>query len=116
MDIINDAENIKTLVEYFIGRESGEYYDGSDYQLYLDTDNNKLSINHEASSNSWLQRGDNSLIQIHHISGYCDTPEGDLFTDGCDIYDSGFAEFIDEIEYKIKVNKGANHDFNHSQN
>jgi len=100
-DIINTAENTTVLMEFFKGVASCDYYDGNSYQLCLDKDDNSLSIHQEASDQSWLQRDDGSLVQIHRVSGYADSPENERYTDGCDIMDYGYAEWIDMIEAKI---------------
>lgn len=99
--IMGRNENQDTLEEFFVGVASCEYYDGSSYQLYLDTDDWSLSIHHEASSNSWLQRDDGSMIQVHQVSGYCDIPEDERYTDGCDLDDYGYVNWLGEIEQQI---------------
>ena len=100
-EIVRSAENVAVLTEFFKGIASCDYYDGLSHQLYIDTDDNTLSINTEASDNSWLQRDDGSLIQVLRVSGYADTPEDERYTDGCDINDYGYAEWIDQVETKI---------------
>lgn len=100
-DIIENNKNATVLVEFFKGVASCDYYDGSCYQLYLDLDDHSLSISHQVSDQSWQQRADGSLIQIHSISGYADIPEDERYSDGCDLMDYGYAEFIDMIEAKI---------------
>lgn len=100
-DIISTESNSSVLIEFFKGVASCDYYDGSSYQLYLDKDDNSLMINREASDQSWLQRDDGSLVQIHSVSGYADLPEDERYTDDCDIMDFGYPEFVDMIEAKI---------------
>lgn len=100
-EIISTAANEAVLVEWFSGIASCEYLDGSSYQLYLDLDDNTLSINQEASDQSWLQRDDGSLVMISKVSGYSDTPEDERYTDECDLNDYGYGEFVDQIEEKI---------------
>ena len=99
--ILATADNQAILLEFFTGIASCDYYDGMSYQLYLDTDDNTLSIQQEVSSNSWLQRDDGSLVQIHAVSGYADTPADERYTDGCDLSDYGYGEWIDMIEQQI---------------
>ena len=95
-------ENQAILTEYFIGTVSGEYYDGNSHQLYLDLDDDTLSIYTEASGNSWLQRDDLSLIQIAETSGSDDGLSADeRYTDDCDINDYGYIHWLDMIEDKI---------------
>lgn len=99
--VIAAKANQEALQEFFEGLASCDYYDGLSYQLYLDLDDNSLSIHQEVSSNSWLQRDDGSLIQVYQVSGYCDTPEDERYTVGCDINDYGYADWLNEIEAKI---------------
>ena len=94
--------NSAILEQFFVGIASCDYYDGMSHKLYLDTDDNTLSINTEASDNSWLQRNDGSLIQIARVSGYCDTPEDERYTDECSLSDCGYSEWLDEIRSKIE--------------
>jgi len=91
-------KNLPVLREYFAGLASCNYYDGTSYQLYLDLDDNTLTIKHEVSDNTWSQRDDGSLICLLKTSGYADIPEEDRYSDGCDLYDYGYAEWLDEIE------------------
>lgn len=100
-DIIATESNQAILTEYFEGIASCSYYDGTSYQLYLDLDDNSLRIHQEASDQSWIQRDDGSLVQIHKVSGYCDIPAAERYTDGCDIMDYGYADWIDNIEAAI---------------
>jgi len=100
-DIIAKDENQSILVEFFTGIASCDYYDGTCYQLYLDLDDDSLSIHREASDQSWIQRDDGSLICIHKVSGYCDIPENERYTEDCDLNDYGYGEWIDMIEQKI---------------
>lgn len=99
--IMSRSANAGALEEFFAGCASGKYYDGLSYQLYLDTDDWSLSIHQEVSSNSWLQRDDGSLIQVHQVSGYCDIPEDERYSEGCDINDYGYADWLGEIEAQI---------------
>jgi hypothetical protein len=99
--IMGTADNQAVLTEFFKGVASCDYYDGMSYQLYIDLDDMSLSINQEVSDQSWLQRDDGSLVKIASVSGYTDTPEDERYTDGCDIMDYGYAEWILEIEEKI---------------
>lgn len=94
-------KNAAALQEFFIGIASCEYYDGMSYQLYLDTNDDTLSINQEASDNSWRQRDDGSLIQITRVSGYCDIPLDERYTDDCSLEDYGYSDWIDMIGEKI---------------
>jgi hypothetical protein len=95
------------LEEYFAGIASGEYYDGSSWQLYLDLDDGSLMIHQEVSSQSWLQREDGSLVQLAEVSGYCDTPADERYTDGCDLCDYGYPEWLDMISERIAEAQGA---------
>jgi hypothetical protein len=99
--IIGTAVNQAVLIEFFEGIASCSYYDGLAYQLYLDTDDNTLSIHVEASNNSWLQRDDASLLRITSVSGYADIPADERYTDGCDICDFGYTDWLDQIEQSI---------------
>lgn len=94
--------NQEILEEFFTGIASCEYYDGSCYRLQLDTDDDSLSIDREASTNTWLQRDDGSLVMIWQISGYSDTPEAERYTDGCDLCDYGYTEWLDQVAEKIE--------------
>jgi hypothetical protein len=93
-------KNNEILREYFVGIASDNYYNcnGLSYQLYLDLDDDTMDIKVEASGNTWSQRDDGSLIKIMEISGYSDIPENELYTNGCDIYDYGFTDWLDGIE------------------
>lgn len=93
--------NHDVLVEFFEGQASGQYYDGTSYQLYLDLNNGEIFENHEPSDNSWLQREDGSLAKLESISGYIDLPEEELYTEECDIYDFGFQDWLDGLESTI---------------
>lgn len=97
---MND-NNDAVLQEFFIGVVSGNYYDGLSHQLYLDTDNGELSIHSEASSNSWLSRDDGSLALVLEVSGYCDVPENERYTDECSLSDFGYSEWLHEIDDRI---------------
>ncbi len=100
-DISSRPENATVLETFFAGIASCDYYDGHCYRLYLDLDDNSISEHMEASENSWLQRDDGSLVEIIRVSGYCDTPEDERYTDGCDLTDYGYAEWLDMIESRI---------------
>jgi len=100
--IMADEPNQATLEEFFTGIASCEYYDGSCYRLYLDTDDDSLSIDRQASSNNWLQRDDGSLIEIDRVSGCCDTPEDERYVAGCDLCDYGYTEWLEQIAKKIE--------------
>lgn len=100
-EIISSSTNEAVLVEFFTGIASCNYYDGMSYQLYLDRDDNTLSIHQEVSNQSWLQRDDGSLVQVECVCGYCDIPVDERYTDGCDLNDYGYGEWIDMIEQKI---------------
>ena len=93
-------KNSKVLRDYFAGIASENYYNcnGMSYQLYLDLDDDTMDIKVEASDNTWSQRDDGSLVKLMSVSGYTDTPEVELYTDGCDLHDYGFAEWLDGIE------------------
>lgn len=93
--------NEETLTEFFTGIASCDYYDGMSYQLYLDLDDDTLSIHQEVSDQSWLQRDDGSLVQVLRVSGYCDIPEDERYTDGCDLSDYGQAEWLDQVSDRI---------------
>ncbi len=86
---------------FFIGCASGDYYDGSSYQLYLDLDDESLREHHEASDQSWIQRDDGSLVQLSRISGYCDIPAEERYTEACNLDDYGYAAYLDELQSKI---------------
>lgn len=102
-NIMSNPENAAIMQEFFIGIASCDYYDGMSHQLYFDCDDNTLSIHTESSSNSWLQRDDGSLVQVDRVNGYCDTPEEERYTDGCDLDDYGYSDWLDIIENKIAV-------------
>lgn len=87
-------KNLPVLREYFEGLVSCNYYDGTSYQLYLDLDDNSLTIKHEVSDNTWSQRDDGSLICLLKTSGYADIPEAERYT----VYDYGYTEWLDGIE------------------
>lgn len=91
--------NLAVLEQFFIGITSGDYYDGTSYQLYVDLRDGELFENHEASDSTWLQRRDGSLILIESASGYGDAADG--WTDSADIDDFGFADWLDDVERKI---------------
>lgn len=97
------AKNEAVLEEFFIGCASCDYYDGQSHQLYLDRANDTMIISVQASDNSWLQRDDGSLIKIHHVSGYCDTPADERYTDGCSLDDYGQSYWLDMIKEQIKA-------------
>jgi len=92
------ARNSKVLRDFFAGIASGNYYNGMSYQLYLDLDDDTIDIKVEASDNTWSQRDDGSLVKLTSVSGYDDTPEAECYTNGCDLNDYGFAEWLDSIE------------------
>jgi hypothetical protein len=94
-------KNESVLVEFFTGIASCDYYDGMSYQLYLDLDDDTLMIHQEASDQSWLQRDDGSLLQITRVSGYCDIPENERYSEGCDLNDYGYGEWIDMLSDEI---------------
>lgn len=107
-DIITRTDSIieandSILREFFTGLASCEYYDGRSWQLYLDLDDDSLMIHLEASDQSWLQRDDGSLVQILRVSGYCDTPADERYSeDGCtSLEDFGYSEWLDKIETRI---------------
>jgi hypothetical protein len=79
-DIIDDDGNSSVLENFFTSQASGDYYDGNSYQLYFDLGDNSLFEHMEASDQSWLQRNDNSLIQILTVCGYDDIPEDERYT------------------------------------
>lgn len=93
--------NEEVLAEFFTGIASCDYYDGMSYQLYLDLDDDTLSIHQEVSDQSWLQRDDGSLVKVLSVSGYCDIPEDERYSDGCDLNDYGQAEWLDEVSDRI---------------
>lgn len=93
--------NEEILTEFFAGIASCDYYDGMSYQLYLDLDDDMLSIHQEVSDQSWLQRDDGSLVQVLRVSGYCDIPEEERYTDDCDLSDFGQAEWLDQVSDRI---------------
>lgn len=95
-EIMEKNENV--LREFFVGIASCNYYNGLSYQLYLDLDDNTMSIKQEVSDNTWSQRDDNSLICITKVSGYADTPEDERYTEDCSLSDFGYYEWLDEME------------------
>lgn len=99
--IMEDDDNKNILCEFFAGIASDDYYDGNSHQLYLDLNDGKLSIHFEASSNSWLQRDDGSLIQVLEVSGYANTPEDERYTEGCDLNDFGFEDWLEYVKTQI---------------
>lgn len=100
-EIIESLDNQEVLLEFFEGMASGEYYDGTSHQLHFDLDDYSLMIHQEASGNSWIEREDGSLVKIHSVCGYCDTPIAERYTDDCDIMDYGYADFVAMIEQGI---------------
>lgn len=94
-------KNSAVLEEFFIGIASCNYYDGRSHQLYLDLNDDTLMIHMEASDNSWLQRDDGSLVQVQRVSGYCDTPEDERYTDDCSLSDFGHSEWLDQVRDRI---------------
>lgn len=96
-------KNAQVLEDFFKGLASCDYYDGLSHQLYLDLDDMTLSINTEASDQSWLQRDDGSLVQILRVSGYADTPEDERYDAerGDDISDYGYSDWLEVVEQKI---------------
>lgn len=100
-DTMNARANQDMLQSFFTGIASGDYYDGMSHQLYLDLDDGSLREITEASDNTWIQRDDGSIIQIARVSGYCDIPADERYTDGCDLIDFGYGEWLEEIEAKI---------------
>lgn len=100
--IMENEANQAILEEFFTGIASCDYYDGSSYQLYLDMDDLSFRESQEASSNTWMQRDDGSLAQIFQVSGYCDIPEDERYTDGCDLSDYGYSEWLDQIREQVK--------------
>lgn len=100
-EIMNNETNQAILEEFFTGIASCNYYDGSSYQLYLDTDDDSLIINQEASDDTWIQRDDGSLKLIWRISGYCDIPKEERYTEGRDLLDYGYQEWLEQVEQEI---------------
>lgn len=104
-EIVNDARDV--LDEYFAGIASGDYYDGTSYQLYLDLDTFEIFEFHEASDNTWLQREDGSLVKIYSVCGYSDLPKNELYNNEYDsLWDFGYNEWLDELEKKIDFEYG----------
>jgi hypothetical protein len=92
-------EYISILVEYFEGIVSNEYFDGASHQLYMDMDDMTFFISHEASDNSWLEREDGTLVRILTINAYANDEDEEPYNDKeCNLYDYGFAEFIENIK------------------
>ena len=90
------------VVEAFcVGCASGAYYDGTSYQLYLDLDDDSIHVHHEVSDQSWIQRDDGSLVKLDSVSGYCDIPEDERYTEGCNLDDYGYGEYLDQLQIKI---------------
>jgi hypothetical protein len=94
--------NEKVLREFFVGIASNNYYDGLSHQLYLDLNNNKIFIICEVSDNTWLQRDDGSLLLVAKVNGYSDIPEEEWYTEGCDLYDYGYQEWLENIELTVE--------------
>lgn len=95
--------NMKVLSEFFKNTTSCEYYDGLSYQLYLDMNDDTLIISQQISNNDYLQRDDSNLIQIHRVSGYCDIPINERYTDEYDLSNYGFDDWITIIEDEIET-------------
>lgn len=89
--------NASTLQAFFVGLASCDYYDGMSHQLYLDTDDDSMLDHLEASDQSWLQRDDGSMMQLLRVSGYCDTPADERYTDDCDLNDYGYSDWLDQV-------------------
>lgn len=110
-ELINRDDNAKTLLDFFTRMADGSAYDGTSHQLYLDLNDGEIIYNHEISGNSWLQRNDGSLEQILTVSGYSDVPEDELYAEGCDLLDYGYAEWLDYVEQKteeaLSINNGG---------
>lgn len=100
-DVLFDDRNIAVITEYFAGIASHAYYDGMSHQLYLDTDDNTLSIHQAASSDSRLQRDDGSIVRVWEESGHCDIPEAERYVDGCDLDDYGFSDWQNALSQRI---------------
>lgn len=96
------VKNEEVVVEFFHGDVSGHYWNGMCYRLYWDRDDNTFSISIESSSNTWLQRDDNSLVCLWTIEGYETRSEDELFTEDCSIYDFGYSEFLEQLEEKME--------------
>lgn len=90
-------KNTDVMIEFFKGIASCDFYDGLSHQLYLDLDDNTMSIKTEASDNTWSQRDDDSLVCLEKVSGYCDIPEEDRFTEGCSLSDYGYSDWEDGL-------------------
>jgi len=103
-EIMDKNENV--LVEFFTGIASCNFYDGLSHQLYLDLDDNTITIKTEASDNTWSQRDDGSLVCLEKVSGYCDIPETERYTQDCDLYDYGYSDWKDGLFDTIEARLG----------
>jgi hypothetical protein len=98
-EIIHNNDEI--LHEFFSGKASGEFYEGSCWKLYIDVE--------ELDIYGWVtldcnQRPHNPvLVEIYRVHGYSDLSESDLYDpdNGDDINDFGWNDFIEEIKYKL---------------
>ena len=89
-------KNMSTVEEFFAGLASGEYYDGTSWQLYLYRDDDFLTIHREASDQSWLQREDGSLLLVLKVSGYDDRPLEERYNaEEHHLADFGLADWLD---------------------
>jgi len=100
-DVIDN--NLDVIRKFFIGISSCNYLDGRCYRLYLDLDDETVFEDFQTSSQSWIQRNDNTLVEIYRVESYADTPEEgeEWYTDGCDLNDYGFEEFVDKLRNRI---------------
>jgi hypothetical protein len=97
---MDDPENKEILEGFFTSKITGECYDGMCYKLYFDSADNRLAIYEYADVNSHPE--DDTYTCIDSVSGYCDESNEDLFKSGInDIWDFGYAEWLDEMVYKI---------------
>lgn len=100
-EIMSTESNQAILEEFFTGIASCSYYDGLCYRLYLDERGDTLFISQEASENTWRERDDGTLHEIDRVSGYCDIPQNERYTAGCDLAGYGYADWLDRMESEI---------------
>lgn len=93
------TDNYDTVTQFYAGMASGEYYNDTCWQIYLDTVDNSLRINQEADTSHWIERPDGSLIKILQVSGYDDRPDDERYSEsrGDSLSDFGLQDWLDEV-------------------
>lgn len=94
-------QNIAVIEEFFTGIANGNYYNGMCWRLYLDMRDSSIIKSVRVGFDTKVYRNDGSLIEIARAHGYIDTPEDELFTDGCDLMDFKYGEWLSDLEERI---------------